>query len=305
VAPEVDGRADSSGEVVDCPNRPIITLIPPLRVVRGAIMPSYLEVCESAIREAGKVLSAHVGRVTVREKGRSDLVTEADYAAQETVRGIVLGAFPDHELLGEEDPNALSPRPAVGFRWIVDPLDGTTNFVHQVPFFCCSLALEHAGDFLVGGIYNPFSGECFLAERGQGAYLNGVRLHTSGVAEVRDALAAAGFPAVVTPDSPDKLLFDRAVIECQAVRRTGSAALNLAYVAAGRFDVAWTYCAKVWDAAAGVLLIAEAGGTITDWHGRPLPANHAPFLAAGTPALHEAFLSMCRAAETKEIGVRS
>ena len=108
-------------------------------------MPSYLEVCENAIREAGKVLLDRVGRVTVREKGRSDLVTEADFAAQETVRQIVLGAFPDHELLGEEDPNALPSCPAQGFRWIVDPLDGTTNYVHQVPFYCVSLALEQAG----------------------------------------------------------------------------------------------------------------------------------------------------------------
>jgi myo-inositol-1(or 4)-monophosphatase len=259
-------------------------------------MPSYLDVCESAVREAGKVLTAHLGRVTVREKGRSDLVTEADYAAQETVRRVVFGAFPDHELLGEEDPNALTPRSAAGFRWIVDPLDGTTNFVHQVPFFCCSLALERAGELMVGGIYSPCSDECFLAERAQGAYLNGVRLQTSGVTRPRDALAAAGFPAVVTPDSPDKLLFDRAVTECQAIRRTGSAALNLAYVAAGRFDVAWTYCAKVWDAAAGALLIAEAGGTVTNWDGQPLPVRHGPFLAAGTVALHAEFLAMWRAA---------
>jgi myo-inositol-1(or 4)-monophosphatase len=269
-------------------------------------MPSYLEVCDNAIREAGKVLLGRVGRVTVREKGRSDLVTEADFAAQETVRRIVLGAFPSHELLGEEDPNALSPSPAEGFRWIVDPLDGTTNYVHQVPFFCVSLALEQAGTLLVGGVYNPVSGECFLAERGQGAYLNGVRLHTSRVTEPRDALAAAGFPAVVTPDSPDFILFNRVVLECQAVRRTGSAALNLAYVAAGRFDVAWTYCAKVWDAAAGILLIAESGGVISDWDGAPLPLRNAPFLAAGTGELHRTFVNMwhaCRdAADTQEDG---
>jgi myo-inositol-1(or 4)-monophosphatase len=255
-------------------------------------MPGYLEVCENAIREAGKVLLDRLGRVTVREKGRSDLVTEADLAAQETVRRVVLAAFPDHELLGEEDPDSLALRPAAGFRWIVDPLDGTTNYVHQVPLFCVSLALESAGTLLAGGLYNPVSNECFLAQRGQGAYLNGGRLQASRVEQPRDALAAAGFPAVVTPDSPDFVLFNRAVLECQAVRRTGSAALNLAYVAAGRFDVAWTHGAKAWDAAAGALLIAEAGGVITDWDGAPLPLCHSPFLAASTAALHRAFVAM-------------
>jgi myo-inositol-1(or 4)-monophosphatase len=211
----------------------------------------FLDVCEKAVRLAGDLLLDRLGKVAVRLKGRADLVTEADVAAQEVIRQTVLGAFPDHVLLGEEDaaPQAV---PASGdcYRWIVDPLDGTTNFVHQVPFFSVSLALEHNGELLVGAVYDPSADECFTAAAGRGATRNGQSIRTSQVKTLGDALVCAGFPAVVEEDAPDLKLFLAALGICQALRRTGSAALNLAYVAAGRFDAAWSLSTKVWDAAA-------------------------------------------------------
>ncbi len=255
-------------------------------------MPDYIEVCERTVRLAGGVLVDMLGRVTVREKGRADLVTEADQASQDAVRRAVLAAFPEHEVLGEEDQPQPAAQKRAEFRWIVDPLDGTTNYVHQVPHFCVSLALEHRGEVLCGAVFDPVSNECFTAVRGQGAYRNGVRLRTSGVTRLSDALAAVGFPAAVTRDSVDLKLFAEAATVCQSMRRMGSAALNLAYVAAGRFDLAWSFTTKVWDVAAGKLLVEESGGVITTMGGGRLPLEHGPFLAAANPHLHGEALAL-------------
>ncbi len=255
-------------------------------------MASYLEVCEKAVRLAGEVLVEMLGRVTVKEKGPADLVTEADHASQETVRRTVLAAFPDHDFLGEEDGPGGSPRPAAALRWILDPLDGTTNYVHQVPHFCVSLALAHENDVLCAAIFDPLLGECFTAERGRGAFCNGRRIRTSGVHRLDGALAAVGFPSVVRRDSPDLRLFAEAAVSCQAMRRMGSAALNLAYVACGRFDLAWSFTTKVWDIAAGKLLIEEAGGRMTRMDGSAMPLAHGPFLASAGGILHQQALEM-------------
>ena len=219
------------------------------------LMTDYAKICEQAARAGGAVVSDWVGRIAVRKKGHADLVTQADLASQEAVRHIVLGAFPDHTLLGEEDspqqtatPSTATPR--AEYRWIVDPLDGTTNYVHQVPHYAVSLALEHRGKVLVGTVYDPTSDECFTATAGQGARLNGQPIATSPVTDLSEALAASGFPNQVLPDSPDLLVFLEALWQCQAVRRTGCASLNLCYVAAGRFDVCWAYSTKIWDVAA-------------------------------------------------------
>ncbi len=257
-------------------------------------MRAYLEVCEEAVRRAGAVLLEHFGRVTVRHKGPADLVTEADVAAQEAVRQAIRDAFPSHVLIGEEDPADGGHRDEAEFRWIVDPLDGTTNYVHRVPFFCVSLALEHRGELVVSAVYDPKSDVCFSAAAGQGTYRNGSRVQTSRVRSLRDALVSAGFPNVVTPDSPDLRLFNEVVLSSQSVRRTGSAALNLAYVAAGLFDAAWSASTKVWDAAAGALLIREAGGVVTSFRGEPVGTPKGPFLAAATPELHQELLARVR-----------
>jgi myo-inositol-1(or 4)-monophosphatase len=251
-------------------------------------MPEFLPVCEKAARAAAAVLMENFGKVTPREKGPADLVTEADLAAQRACRRTILESFPNHVVIGEEDDEASGRGRSArsDYRWVVDPLDGTTNYVHRVPHFCVSLALEHRGELLVGTVFNPVSGECFTAAAGEGAYLNGQRIHTSGVTCLSQALAGTGFPAVVRDDSQDLILFLRAIKLCQSVRRTGSAGLNLAYLAAGRFDVAWCYSTKVWDVAAGVLLIREAGGIVSGPTGGPFVLEEARLLAAATEPLH-------------------
>jgi len=249
----------------------------------------YLTVCEEAVRSAGKLLVERMGRVQVREKGPADLVTEADLASQEIVRRTVLGAFPHHSLLGEEGPHDGG---RTEYRWVVDPLDGTTNYVHGIPFFAVSLALERNGELLVGAVYNPISEECFTAIAGSGAYLNGKRLRVSGITELDRSVAAAGLPAQVNRQSPDMRVFVDAAQHCQSVRRTGSAALNLAYVAAGRMDVFWSFSTKIWDIAAAALMVREAGGTVTAPDGGPFDLERAHFLATASPQLHGNFVRL-------------
>jgi myo-inositol-1(or 4)-monophosphatase len=257
----------------------------------------YLDVCERAVRRAGELLRDRLGKVAVRLKGRADLVTEADLAAQEVIRQTVLGAFPDHILLGEEDAAPrLGPVGGNVYRWIADPLDGTTNFVHQLPFFSVSLALEHNGELLAGAVYDPMADECFTAAAGRGATCNGQPIHTSRVKTLGDALVSAGFPPVVEADSPDLKLFVAGVQVCQALRRTGSAALNLAYLAAGRFDAAWSLGTKIWDVAAGTLLVQEGGGVIVSRNGVGSPLDDGTYLAAANPELHAELIELVRRA---------
>lgn len=260
-------------------------------------MPDFAEVCENAVRLGATALMEHFGRVTPRHKGHADLVTEADYASQEVIRRTVLEAFPDHAFLGEEtNPNASvqgsSHNPESRYRWIVDPLDGTTNYVHQVPHFSVSLALEHAGQPVVGCVFNPISGECFTASSGEGARLNGEPIRPSEVARLGDSLASAGFPTRVTPNDPDVKIFLAGLGSFQAIRRTGSAALNMAYVASGRFDVAWSFCTKIWDVAAGALLIREAGGLVTSPDGGDFDMQTGRFLAAANRPLMDQLLEL-------------
>ncbi len=261
-------------------------------------MQEYLSTCEEAVRAGGSVIQDWVGRFAVRKKGPADLVTQADLASQQEIRRIVLDAFPDHCLLGEEAdssqilPGSQIPSGRAEYRWIVDPLDGTTNYVHQVPHYCVSLGLERDGDLLVGAVFDPVGDECYTASRGGGAYLNGEEIHSSPVSELSEALAAVGFPPNVTMSSPDLLVFLEAVQRCQAIRRTGSAALNLCYVAAGRFDVFWSFATKIWDVAAGALIVREAGGAITSPEGGDFVLEEARFLAAANRSLHAELLEL-------------
>jgi myo-inositol-1(or 4)-monophosphatase len=254
------------------------------------ILNEYLRVCEEAVRRGGREIQDWVGRFEVRHKGPADLVTQADLASQETVRRIVLGAFPEHSLLGEETLPGQPVGERTEYRWIVDPLDGTTNFVHGVPHYAVSLALERNGELLVGAVYDPSLDECFAAAAGRGAWLNGRPIHTSGVTQLSDALAAVGFPPNVKLDSPDMAVFLDMVGRCQAIRRSGSSALNLCYVAAGRFDLYWSYSTKIWDVAAGVLIVREAQGPVTSPSGGEFCLEEARFLAAATPELHAQLL---------------
>lgn len=247
----------------------------------------YARVCEKAVRAGGAAVLDWIGRIDVREKAPADLVTQADFASQEMIRQTILEDFPDHCLLAEEDDEGTgAPPERAEFRWIADPLDGTTNYVHRVPHYSVSLALERRGELLVGAVYDPVKNECFSASAGEGACLNGRPIRTSQICELSGALAAVGFPPRTPRDSPDLLVFLAALDQCQAIRRTGSTALNLGYLAAGRFDLYWSFSAHIWDVAAGVLLVREAGGVVSSPVGSPFVLEEAHFLAAATDPLH-------------------
>jgi len=252
----------------------------------------YMAVCEKAIRVGGDAIQHWAGKFDVSKKGPADLVTQADLASQQAISRTIWEAFPEHRILGEEDAvlsidandiNAASRRSE--YRWIIDPLDGTTNFVHGVPHYAVSLALERNGELLVGAVLDPMQDECFTAAAGQGARLNGQPMHTSNVIALSEALGVVGFPPGVKPDSPDLLIFLRAIFRCQAVRRSGSTALNLAYLAAGRYDVYWSFSSQIWDVAAGILLLREAGGAICTPEGQAYQLDQRPFLSAANPTL--------------------
>jgi len=248
-------------------------------------MSNHGDVCERAAREGGRILLDWIGRFSVREKGPSDLVTDADHASQEAIRIVIGGAYPDHAFVGEEDLDGIR-RHDGGYRWIVDPLDGTTNYVHQIPHYAVSIGLECDGRLLVGTVYDPVANDCYRAESGRGATLNGKPLRVSSTRSLSEAVVAASFPAGVQRGSQDLADFENVLVSCQAIRRTGSAALNLCYVAAGRFDAYWARETKAWDVAAGALLVMEAGGHITGLAGQPFNLADPRFIAAATPELH-------------------
>lgn len=249
---------------------------------------SYLSVCEEAARSAGKLLLEMLGTTSIRhKKNPRDLVTEADIAAQKVIESIVLGAFPEHRFLGEEGNIKPSVQKTESdFCWIVDPLDGTTNFVHSVPCFGPSIALVQGMDVLCGVFYNPMTDEFFSAAQGQGAFLNGKRIHTSHWQTLEESLVAVSFSTVFRGDSQDLIAFMKTAPVCQSLRRTGSTALNMAYVAAGRFDATWAFACHPWDIAAGIVLIKESGGIVTKPDGSPIDfSDPAPFCAVANETL--------------------
>ncbi len=263
------------------------------------------KVSVQAARAAGAILLDWRGRTKVTFKAPADLVTEADFAAQECIRGIVEDAFPSHDFLGEESApqvdfengtsDAMSPT-----RWIVDPLDGTTNYVHGLPYYCVSIAVEHDGQVIVGTVYDPVMDLCFHATRGGGAYENDQRISVSNVTTLSGSLAVTGFPPMPNVNSVEVRRFARMLGSCQAVRRMGAAALNMCHLAAGRFDLYWVDSLKPWDIAAGLLIIEEAGGTITAMDGSPIDLMNASVLASSTPALHAEATSVFEASEASD-----
>lgn len=228
------------------------------------LLPSWRAAADEAARRGAAVLEHWRARFSVREKGRADLVTEADHASQQVIREFLQSKFPDLGFLGEEDPGAKTGTidPTVP-TWIVDPLDGTANYVHDVPAYCVSIGLMANGELVVGTIYDPRQDELFSAAAGLGATLNGRPMSVSGVGELWGAMLSTGFPP--DPECQERNLAQwRAfAFRAQALRRTGSTALNLAYVAAGRFDGYWAFDNFAWDVAAGVVLVREAGGVVT------------------------------------------
>ena len=229
----------------------------------------------SIVREAGARLREFFAQgVETEYKGDVDLVTVADRTVEKLIRERLGAIFPEHGIYGEE---GTRDRMEQEFRWYVDPLDGTTNFAHGFPQFCVSMGLEQRpatlkpdedGTLVAALIYDPLRDEIFTAERGRGALLNGKPLRVSGIPELAEALVATGFPSRKRHASPNIHFYQEFTLRSHGVRRAGSAALDLAYVAAGRMDAFWEFNLNPWDTAAGILLVEEAGGRVTDFAGR-------------------------------------
>jgi myo-inositol-1(or 4)-monophosphatase len=234
-------------------------------------------------RDAGRVLAERFGRnLRISNKSEIDLVTESDLASERLIIDRIKTHYPRHSILAEESGTNLPGGEGAqsGWRWIIDPLDGTTNYAHGYPCFCVSMGLEHDGTLEIGVIYDPLRDEMFSAERGQGAALNGKRIHVSPTPNLASALLCTGFPYDVRERSEFARHFTNFIMNAQGVRRDGAAALDLAYVAAGRFDGFWEEGLKPWDVAAGMLLIEEAGGRVSDYQNRSLDIFNPPILAS-------------------------
>jgi myo-inositol-1(or 4)-monophosphatase len=245
---------------------------------------------ESVVR-AGEIQLAHFGRaMRVDKKGTIDLVTEVDVAVERMFRALVAERFPDHQVLAEElGGSAAVPR---GPCWVFDPIDGTTNYAHGLPIFCASLALEIDGIGEVAAVYDPTRRELFTAERGGGAFLNGRPLRVSGAETLVDSMLVTGFPYDVHARVDEIVgLFGAFVGRARAVRRLGSAALDLCYVAAGRIDGFWESDLKPWDIAGGSLIVSEAGGRVTTMDGAPFISRGNQVLATNG-VIHDAMLAV-------------
>ncbi|NIP86101.1 MAG: inositol monophosphatase [Planctomycetales bacterium] len=261
-------------------------------------MSELVNVCESLARLGGDVLRRWEGRCRVQEKGPADLVTEADLASQEALRDRLAQLYPEDLFLGEED---LQPSSGCAVAktadllsaagdsrvWIVDPLDGTLNYAHGVPHYAVSVAATRRGEVLAAAVYNPAAQECFTAGQSAPALLNGEPIRVSRVERLSDALVAASIPSVVRRDSVDVDRLLNVLERVQSFRRSGSAALNMCYVAAGRYDAYWAADTQVWDVAAAWLIVQRAGGVVRGLDGGPLRLELPTPLVAATSALSD------------------
>ena len=240
------------------------------------------------------------GKSYRHRKSPKDLVTDADLASQKAIREILIGAFPDHAFVGEEEgendpPESVrmgkSDAPAC---WVVDPLDGTVNYVHRLQSFAVSIGLYHAGKMRLGVILDPVSDELFTAIDGTGAFLNGMPIHSSDCEDLSSALVACSFPAGVKADSPEVARFTRVLERCRSLRRLGSCALNMCYVAAGRLDGYWATNVCAWDSAAGTVIAREAGAQLTAYDGGQMDDWVPRFCVSATEPIHKTMVSLLR-----------
>jgi myo-inositol-1(or 4)-monophosphatase len=258
----------------------------------------YLQTAREAALEAGEMLRKGMDeRKEISYKGEVDLVTNFDRAAQEMIVNRLSLAFPDHGFLAEED---LSQKPGGDFRWIIDPLDGTTNYAHRFPIFTVSIGLEFRGHLVLGVVYDPTRQEMFEARENGGARLNGRRVHVSQVAELNRSLLATGFPYDIRESRVNNVVhFNNFIMRAQAVRRCGSAAMDLCHLACGRFDGFWELKLKPWDMAAGAVIVREAGGRLSDFHGGEFSLVDSETLASNG-LIHEAMIRVLEMGKSQE-----
>jgi myo-inositol-1(or 4)-monophosphatase len=253
-----------------------------------------LPTLKRALAGAGRVLSRRFGKVGYRHKGRADLVTAADLESQRAILAAIRRDFPDDDYKAEEDAVKAT---GAEYCWVIDPLDGTTNYAHSYPASCVSIGVLRRGRPALGGVYDPSRDELFLAEKGRGARMNGKPLSVTRVGKVADSLLVTGF-AYDRAERPDFYLarFKTFLTRCHDVRRSGSAALDMAWIAAGRADGFWEFSLNPWDVCAGWLLVEEAGGKVTDFSGRPWrdPATLGAQTLATNGRVHAEMLALLR-----------
>jgi myo-inositol-1(or 4)-monophosphatase len=255
-------------------------------------MNNILEFAIQCAIESGKIQGEYFHkRIGIHHKGEIDIVTDVDIACQKKIIDLIEKHYPDDYIIAEEKSNVFEQKRN---KWIVDPLDGTTNYAHGYPFFCTSIAYEVGGEVVVGVVYNPIFNELFSAQKGEGAYLNGEKIQVSTINDMKQALLSTGFPYDL-PTSPKNNInhFIHFLYHAQAVRRDGSAALNLSYVACGRFDGHWEMKLNPWDMAAGILIVKEAGGSITDFHGEDIDI-YGDELVASNGYLHDRLVDILK-----------
>ena len=252
----------------------------------------YLDFAVELARAAGDVLKHYAGRdKRVELKGLANLVTIADKESESLIISAIRKRYPEHAILAEESGALGASRAATG-KWVIDPLDGTTNFAHQYPFYCVSIAFEQNGEITCGAVYDPVRDEMFSAARGAGSFMNNQRIAVTDVPKLRDALLLTGFP-YNSRDIIDTVVgqFRAFLIESQAVRRGGSAALDLCYLAVGRCDGFWELNLHPWDTAAGKIILEEAGGRLTDYAGSPF-SIYTKEIVASNRWIHDELLAV-------------
>lgn len=250
-------------------------------------MHPLVNIAQQAARSAGRIIVRHIqqlDRITIDKKGQNDFVTEIDRLAETEIINTIHKAYPDHGIFAEESGKPFQQDAAI--TWIIDPLDGTTNFIHDMPHYCVSIAVQEKQTIQHGVIYDPIRDELFSASRGQGAYMNNRRLRVSKQKQLAGSLLGTGFPYSRFNNLDAYMKSLAAIIpQVAGIRRAGSAALDLAYVAAGRFDGFWELGLKPWDIAAGALLVKEAGGLITDFSGQEKYLENGDIVAANPKLL--------------------
>lgn len=264
-------------------------------------MKKEFEILQQALEKAAQVVRKKFGKVSYELKGKANLVTEADRASQAAILKIISAAFPEHDFYAEEDARKNT---GSSYTWVIDPIDGTTNFAHTFPQCSISIALFYKNEPILGGVKNPITGETFLAQKGKGATLNGKKIHVSKTAKLENSLLVTGFPYNRFTRTDELLArFGCFLNACHDVRRLGSAALDLCWLAAGRLDGYWEDELNPWDVSAGVLILQEAGGKVTDYSGKKYKKieDFGRTILASNGRIHRQMLNLLREKSNRNI----